>query len=110
MSNKASKIASDAFLPVPEGTRIRYQHYYIRKVLGEIILGKRTHEGQKETEPKISPPILVGTVAWLVTEAGEEIPNTHAASMVHPNDTAVKKLGRLKAHNRCIKAYLKDHP
>jgi hypothetical protein len=51
---------------------------------------------------------LVGTGAWLVDPTGDEIPDTYARSIVHPNDTAVKKLGRLKAHNRCIKNYLKQ--
>jgi hypothetical protein len=98
MSNKASKIPSDAFLPVPEGTRIRYQHYYVQVVPGQILIGKHN-------TPKVSPPVLVGTAAWLVADAtGETV--AEATSWVHPNDTAIKKLGRLKAHNRCIKKYL----
>ena len=92
---------------VPDGTRIRYQHYYVRKVLTPIIFGKHTLNPEG-ADLLYSPPVLVGTGAWLVDQTGEEIPNTYARSIVHPNDTAVKKLGRLKAHNRCIKNYLKQ--
>jgi hypothetical protein len=99
-SQKADKIASDAFLPVPEGVRIRYQHYYIRSVRDRIVVGKFG-------EARVGPPQLVGTAAWLVDDKGEEIDGTRCISRVHENDTAIKKLGRLKAHNRCIKTYQK---
>jgi hypothetical protein len=105
---KSKKFASDAFLPVPAGTRIKYQHYYIRKVKSPVWMGKRIHEDDLDTDILFNPPVLVGTGAWLVhADTGNDIPNTFVKSRVHPNDTAVKKLGRLKAHNRCIKAYLK---
>jgi hypothetical protein len=98
--NKVSKIPNDAFLPVPKGTKIRYQHYYIRRVIDFFVYGKHT-------EPRVSPPILIGTAAWLVDDkTGEELTNTRKLAIVHPNDTAIKKLGRLKAHNRCVKAFL----
>lgn len=104
MSNKASKIASDAFLPVPDGTRIRYQHYYARELKARTVHGKNVQLND------LFPPVLTATAAWLVDSNGNDIPGTFVTSKVHPNDCAVKKLGRLKAHNRCIKAYLKDHP
>ncbi len=98
--NSKIKIPAEAFLPVPQGTKIKYQHYYKRLVKQNVIFGK------SHSEVLLSPPILIGTDAWLVNAlTGDMIPDAYACSLVNPKDTPNKKLGRLKAHNRCIKAY-----
>jgi hypothetical protein len=98
---KKSKITIE-LLPVPQGFRIRYQHFYTQDV-------KRTRVW-KGQEMELKPPVLRATGAWLVDSSGEEVPNSYVTSAVHPRDVGVKKLGRMKAHNKCVKAYMKSHP
>lgn len=90
------------FLEVPEGVRIKYQHFYFRTVKASVFFTKR------DVKVELNPPVLWGTQAWLVNDVtGNDIPHTAAWAIVNPKDTPNKKLGRLTAHNRCIKAYLK---
>jgi hypothetical protein len=92
-------------LPVPEGLRIRYQHHYIRRCVSPVIITGKHSVGDL-VDYFYGPPVLVGTTAWLVDSTGDIIPGTLTDSRVNPRDVPVKKLGRAKAHNRCIKNYL----
>lgn len=69
--------------PVPAGFTMKYQHFYKR-------------EGDK-------PPVLEATEAWLCGPQGDMVASGTAT--VNPKDVAIKKLGRIIAHNRCIKTW-----
>lgn len=70
--------------PVPAGHTMRYLHHY--------------------KTPKHGPMKLLGTTAWLENAEGEMV--GRAESWVRKGDTPIKKLGRIIAHNRCVKAFV----
>lgn len=82
-------------LAVPDGFKIKYKHHY--KVIGKSAIADKDGK-YKEVFTKR----LIGSEAWLENmENGEVV--AHGASMVSKKDTPNKKLGRIMAHNRCIK-------
>lgn len=84
-------------MPVPSGHKIKYLHHYRP--------GLRRIEYRMGGEVSIPGPLkLIGTTAWLENAAGERV--CGASSWVRKGDTPIKKLGRIIAHNRCIKAFV----
>jgi hypothetical protein len=77
-------------LPVPDGFKMKYRHHY-REVKGA---------------GDVTTKILKATDAWLENNENGEIVATETAH-VNKKDTPNKKLGRIIAHNRCIKAWQK---
>lgn len=98
--NRKIDISKLHLLPVPPGLKIKYQHHYIREVLDRAVY--------MNDEPRLGPPVLIGTEAWLENAEGERL--AEGTAEVHFPDVPIKKLGKAIAHNRCIKAYLKNAP
>jgi hypothetical protein len=84
-------------LPVPEGLFMRYKHFYKpnTRIMEDV-------EGN-EVEVIIGPKQLDMTVARLEDSEGDTV--CEGDSLVNPNDVPIKKLGRVIAHNRCVKLY-----
>jgi hypothetical protein len=98
--NQKVKILPSFFRSVPDGYRIRYKHHYVRHI-NLITFGKVI---DLEALEQRFPPRLVCTEAWAVDANGNEVPGTRSVANVHPKDTAIKRLGRKKAHNRAVRA------
>jgi hypothetical protein len=102
------------FLPVPQGTKIKYKHFY-KAPDGESLHKLEDLKGiprwfrlsaVASMVPYTGPRHLQATTAWLEDSKGNEVAEGY--SICNPKDTPNKKLGRLIAHNRCIKAYRKN--
>lgn len=100
------------FLPVPEGFKMKYRHYYKTPEGGPLIHDPTTDawytsgDVGKEDVLYEGPRHLDSTYAWLENSDGALVAD--ACSFCNPKDTPNKKLGRCIAHNRCIKAYWKS--
>lgn len=100
MSNVKVDLSKLTLSPVPDGLKMRIHHVYQKGPDRQI----RTMSGAVSVEE--GPSRLVRTLASLVAEDGTEV--AKAESIVNPKDNPIKKLGRVIAHNRCIKAYGKE--
>jgi len=79
-------------LPVPEGCKIRIRHITDPETL-------------KLNRKRDLPPPKYVTVAWLYD--GDSVMISKGSSFCSANDAPNRKLGRIIAHNRCIKAFHK---
>jgi hypothetical protein len=110
---KVIEAAKVALLPVPEGLKIKYQHYYVDarglKVYRHAIEGPFVRvplgDDDFEIDGPESPLRLTETEAWLENATFDTV--AEGWSKVSKKDVPIKKLGRAIAHNRCIKTYLK---
>lgn len=95
--------------PCPAGHKMRYQHLYAttdgRRLYQEdgTWLIRDSVAGDGDPIDYAGTRRLVGTVAWLETDAGTWL--TSATALCNPKDTPIKKLGVTIAHNRCIKQF-----
>lgn len=96
-------------LPVPAGHKIKYNYIYKDKkgrVLYKDPDGRWRVSGLNMLHFGLRK--LSGCRAWLENGQGEVV--QQATSVCNPKDTPVKKLGRVIAHNRCIKSFNKALP
>jgi len=84
-------------LPVPAGMKMLYNHYYDPPKWG-------IYNGIEQKTP--GPHKLTGTTAILVGQDYKVL--AVGESTVSKKDVPIRKLGLAIAHNRCIKAYLKQ--